>query len=235
MKRKRDGGNEDAKSKDKGASRGARAKDHLMSDEDHALWSYTAHGTEPLRKAKSRVPIVGSNDDAVSSTAKSTRSTPGRDADLKTPSRRHPLPQRPARAEPAPPRPAPPPIQPFDRKRQRRIASGQLEIEARLDLHGSRQAEAHHSLRAFLLRAASKGYATVLVVTGKGGPLSTGNSTSASTDAFGREPRGVLRRMVPFWLEEPELRAIVAGYTTAAIQHGGEGALYIHLRRRTPR
>jgi DNA-nicking Smr family endonuclease len=44
--------------------------------------------------------------------------------------------------------------------------------------------------------------------------------------------RGVLRRNVPRWLAEPDLRSIVVCYTAAAASHGGEGALYIQLRRR---
>jgi len=41
----------------------------------------------------------------------------------------------------------------------------------------------------------------------------------------------VLKRNVPRWLDEPDLRPLVVSYTTAAIHHGGEGALYIHLRK----
>jgi DNA-nicking Smr family endonuclease len=41
----------------------------------------------------------------------------------------------------------------------------------------------------------------------------------------------VLRRSVPQWLEDPEFRAIVLGYSAAGVRHGGEGALYIRLRR----
>ena len=47
--------------------------------------------------------------------------------------------------------------------------------------------------------------------------------------------RGVLRRNVPAWLDEPELRAVVLGYTTAGVRHGGEGALYVQLRRSSRR
>ena len=71
----------------------------------------------------------------------------------------------------------------------------------------------------------------MLVVTGKGGPR---REQDAATLGFGADQpeRGVLRRSVPLWLEEPELRLLVASYTTADIKHGGAGALYIHLRKR---
>jgi DNA-nicking Smr family endonuclease len=44
-------------------------------------------------------------------------------------------------------------------------------------------------------------------------------------------PRGVLRRNVPRWLAAPGLAPLVISYATAHIRHGGEGALYVRLRR----
>jgi DNA-nicking Smr family endonuclease len=43
--------------------------------------------------------------------------------------------------------------------------------------------------------------------------------------------RGVLRRQVPQWLSQPEFRALVVGFEEAHIGHGGEGALYLRIRR----
>ena len=102
------------------------------------------------------------------------------------------------------------------------LRRGRLAIEARIDLHGMVQAEAHFALTAFILRARAAGHAYVLVVTGKGG---TGYG-----EAFAE--RGVLRRSVPHWLRGPELRGIVIGFEEAARHHGGAGALYVRLRRR---
>jgi len=97
-----------------------------------------------------------------------------------------------------------------------------LRVEARIDLHGMYQAEAHGALIGFLMRARAAGHAHVLVVTGKGGP--------SFDDAFSE--RGVLRRSVPHWLRSPDLRGIVIGFEEAARHHGGAGALYVRLRRR---
>ena len=74
-------------------------------------------------------------------------------------------------------------------------------------------------LRAFLRDAHANGHRTVLVITGKG-------KLGAESD------RGVLRRQVPQWLALPEFRALVVGFEEAHIGHGGEGALYVRLRRR---
>lgn len=121
----------------------------------------------------------------------------------------------------------PPVLAEFDRRKVRHIARGKTEIDARLDLHGLRQSEARYRLVGFLHSARDRGHRTVLVITGKGG--------SAAVDplahALGEPQRGVLRRLVPQWLQEPELRMLVVSFTTASIRHGGDGALYVHLRR----
>lgn len=125
------------------------------------------------------------------------------------------------------PLPATPPAAPtppgLERKERRGLERGTLAIEARIDLHGLYQAEAHAALVGFLMRARSAGHARVLVVTGKGGE---------GFSEFGFSERGVLRRSVPHWLRGPELRGLVLGFEEAARHHGGAGALYVRLRRR---
>jgi DNA-nicking Smr family endonuclease len=109
-----------------------------------------------------------------------------------------------------------------------------VEIEARLDLHGMRQAEAHRALRNFLLRCHDSGRRWVLVITGKG--VSERSNRADRDDGFlEREERGTLRRNVPLWLSEPELRSIIISTSSAAPQHGGDGALYVYLRKRIDR
>lgn len=109
----------------------------------------------------------------------------------------------------------------FDRREAKELNAGRVAVEARIDLHGMRQREAYAALKAFLVRAQAEGRRHVLVITGKG---SVGGETS------GGEP-GVLRRAVPFWLERPELRSVVVSFTRAGPRHGGEGALYVRLRK----
>lgn len=119
-----------------------------------------------------------------------------------------------------------PPLAQFDRRKARQIASGKVEVDARIDLHGLYQREAYARLRAFLSDAHARGLKRVLVITGKGG--------AEPPDRLGElagERRGVLRRSVPHWLEEPELRSVVASFTQAGVRHGGAGALYVELRR----
>jgi DNA-nicking Smr family endonuclease len=121
---------------------------------------------------------------------------------------------------PSPPKPAPI-APPLSRRAKRNVARGRHEIDARLDLHGLTQSEAHHALLRFLRTASSRDARLVLVITGKG---------KAGSQEEGRE-RGVLRRQVPQWLSLPEFRDYVVGFEDAHIAHGGEGALYVRVRR----
>ncbi|MGD0563678.1 MAG: Smr/MutS family protein [Roseiarcus sp.] len=137
----------------------------------------------------------------------------------------------PAAAPPAEPRKAsgPPPLAPLERRLKRDLARGRSAVDSAIDLHGMNQAEAHHALRGFLVHAQSQGDRLVIVVTGKGGSKSRPDAAS-----WIDEP-GVLRRMVPHWLREADLRAVVLGFEEAGRAHGGAGALYVRLRRRDRR
>lgn len=116
------------------------------------------------------------------------------------------------------------PQSPFSRREMRAINSGRQEIEARLDLHGLDQAAAHSALGRFLRQCHQQDLRHVLVITGKGRP-------SRFDAVMGEAEQGVLRRLVPLWLDEAGLCELVVGFSVAPRRHGGEGALYVRLRR----
>lgn len=105
---------------------------------------------------------------------------------------------------------------PIEKPVVRKLARGRLPIDGRIDLHGLTQSEAHNLLFDFIARAHERGLRHVLVITGKGSS---------------RGSQGVLKRLVPEWLAKPEFRFLISGHEDAARSHGGEGALYIRLRR----
>lgn len=106
----------------------------------------------------------------------------------------------------------------IDEPTRDKLSKGRLPIEGRVDLHGMTQDEAYSLLLMFLSRAHAGGVRYVLVITGKG------NSKGGD---------GVLKRMVPAWLDTGPFRLMVSSYDHAARHHGGSGAIYIRLRRRT--
>jgi DNA-nicking Smr family endonuclease len=105
----------------------------------------------------------------------------------------------------------------IDRANAERLKRGQHRIEDRLDLHGMTQAEAHRALATFVRNSRRAGFRCVLVITGRG---------------LGPYGPGVLKSMVPRWLEEAELRGYILAIARAQPRDGGTGALYLMLRRR---
>ncbi len=192
-----------------------------LSTEDEALWEHTASSLKPLRGKKGRHhPSVFEGDETPPFAPKTKKTHTGAQQGAEKSGAKAPLATTPkSAAKPTPDLAA------FDRKAARRLRQGQFEIEARIDLHGMRQHEAHAALRRFLLSCFGRGLKWVLVITGKGGP-----QKPRDDDGWSSQERGVLRKNVPMWLAEPELRAVVVSFTTAATPHGGEGALYVQLR-----
>ncbi|MDX2274256.1 MAG: Smr/MutS family protein [Hyphomonadaceae bacterium] len=167
-------------------------KPRELSSEEKRLWRRVAEGVKPRRPRATTEreefepePVTKSPARAVASPAPAA------------------MPKRPT---------APPPA---DRGRERRVARGQVEIAARLDLHGFTQDGARSALERFLHAAHGNGARTVLVITG-----------------YGRGGEGVLKQSLPGWLAKPPLRAIVSGYAKAHRSHGGQGAAYVFLKRK---
>ncbi len=182
------------------------AKDRKLSAEERILWGKVAKSTRPLPERRSDLSAFDEflaeeqqeQNDRLQKTRvelQSSAAQPSAPSSQKqVPGRHHPL----------------------ERPVQRKIAKGRLPLEARIDLHGLIQSEAHVILLDFLIRAHERGLRHVLVITGKG--------SSMGSD-------GALKRAVPFWFSKPEFRHLISSYEDAAQHHGGEGALYIRLSR----
>jgi len=178
-------------------------RNRALSREEVELWESVAKQAKPLRKRPRSLKASAEALDE-SPVAPKLAPTP------KSPAMHRKIPAAP---------PAPPPLAPLGRRERSQLSRGRKEIDARLDLHGMTQTKAHRVLLSFLHHAHENGMAFVLIITGKGrtvGPESE---------------RGVLRRQVPHWLGLPEFRSFVIGFEEAHIGHGGEGALYVRVRR----
>ena len=196
-----------------------RGKDGL-SNEDEALWAHVARSVTRMEQRR-RANRPGRADDETDVHPKRLKAATGTISKTIT-GLTHPAPA----VRPPMRSPGPGSIEP---RKAKRVAKGRDEIEARIDLHGMRQAEAHGVLRGFLMRAHQSGLRMVLVITGKG--RADDHDRHAPFDMFQDRDRGVLRRNVPRWLAEPDLSGVVVSFTTAGPRHGGEGAIYVHLRR----
>jgi len=134
-------------------------------------------------------------------------------------------------AKPAAKTSAPPvrkPMKPsgIDGGTDRDLRKGALAPDAKLDLHGMTENAAHRALVTFVRGAGARGLRLLLIVTGKG----ASDPSDAPFD-LGARKRGVLKTMTPRWLRESELAPFVADIRPAHRRHGGDGALYVYLRK----
>jgi DNA-nicking Smr family endonuclease len=180
-----------------------------LSEEERALWTGVARSITPLRARRSLVEDKEPTQSAELSTKPPDKAKRSTRTKARAPVANGSQPEKKTR-----------PLAPLGRKLKQRVARGREPIEARLDLHGFTQAEAHAALLRFLRRAQTDGVRMALVVTGKG-----------ASKAGDMQERGVIKRQVPLWLSLPEFRALVVGYEDAHVGHGGTGALYVRLRR----
>ena len=190
--------------------------DRRVRDEEAALWQRIARDVEPLAQ-RTDAP----EDDATGETVPPPPPAVARKA------RKGKAPAAAPAAAPLPPRrpPALPALDPvvpagLDRRTARRLKRGQLPVEARLDLHGKTQDQAHDALRRFIRESRMARRRCVQIITGKG--------SVASGEG------GVLRRMTPRWLNEPGLRRHIVAIANAPASGGGAGALYVLLKSREP-
>ncbi len=185
-------------------ARRSRGRRRLSADEEH-LWSVVVRTIKPLRPGKKAAATTrhkAPNPEAASpmtkAASKKAATTPI-------------TPPRQAAVAPA--------LVTMARRERQQLARGRAAIDARIDLHGMTQTQAHGALLRFLQRRQADGAKFVLVITGKGSP----NTAPGE--------RGILRRQVPLWLGLPDFRACVLGFDAAHTGHGGEGALYVRLRK----
>ena len=189
----------------------------VLSYEERVLWTTVTKAITPLRDAPVDKPFEPV------------------DAEQAKPRKAPPVFVKPAKAHQpvtpvAPVKPAAsvktaPAIEPLGRRMRRSLARGKEGIDARIDLHGLTQTQAHDALLRFLRTASARDARLVLVITGKG------KRSDGDGDGGGERERGVLRRQVPYWLAQPDFRDVVIGFEDAHIAHGGEGALYVRVRR----
>jgi len=149
----------------------------------------------------------------------SAKPAPAKPASKTTPAKAavaKPVAPQPTAAKPvvpvAPSRSRPEVLEP---RRHRRLSRERDPIEGRIDLHGFGRFEAEDQLRAFLISAQARGQRAVLVITGQG-----------------RRGGGVIRASVHEWLQASALRGVVSGFAVSHARHGGDGAIYVTLKRR---
>jgi DNA-nicking Smr family endonuclease len=203
--------------------------DSGLNDDDRKLWSLVARQLEPLKSTEQRLK------DEARKAAIEAAAAPGKPE--RPPSKTSKGKARPKPVAAVPDKAVIAPAVPrdggrgrvagLDRRTSERLRRGQYPIEARLDLHGMNQEQAHRALALFVRQCHAARKRCVLVITGKGGR----QKESRDGPYVNTEPPGVLKRKVPEWLRQADLSPLVLSSAAATPAHGGAGALYILLKR----
>lgn len=179
-------------------------KSRALSEEDQALWVEMTRDVTPLADKEQR--IVEGEKSVANKVKKKIKSKAPSDVAVKSG-------KKTVRGRDV------------DAATLRRLKRGNIRPEASLDLHGMNQGEARQALMHFILSAYASGQRCVCVVTGKG------NSGRSAGDWLSPKA-GVLKRNVPGWLNEGDIGDVVLKAVPAQSRHGGDGALYVLLRRK---
>jgi DNA-nicking Smr family endonuclease len=193
-----------------------------LTEQELALWQAVASTVAPLKRKRRKKD--GSTEPKAATAAAPPKTPEKTPAKAAPPAKaaKAPPPPRPAAVKPTPPPPllTPSPIPGampgIDKRQGERFRRGQLPVEGKIDLHGRTQNEAHDALLHFIERAHKAGKRNLLVITGKG---------------MTQSKSGILKSIVPRWLNEPIFRRLVLAISQARPEHGGEGALYVLLKR----
>ncbi|MCF8482983.1 MAG: Smr/MutS family protein [Rhodospirillum sp.] len=189
-----------------------RRRDRKLTSDEERLWREVARTVAPLRPGKATEEKEAKGDDPVK--GETDRPPPGG----ASPARVLPTPDPKGKRLNALAELKSGHLVDMDGRTAIRLKRGRLEIDGRIDLHGMTQDSAHGALRTFIRRGHGMGWRCVLVITGKGQRAEGGI--------------GVLRRAVPLWLNGTDLRPMILGFSPARPQHGGDGALYVMLKRK---
>jgi len=200
-------------------NRGKKTDKRRLSEEERQLWQRVLVNTTPLhlkKSATSENPFL--NDAGIKHTLPLTAGVQKGD------------PPKPFAGLPGTSAKLPTalPLTGLDRRTEQRLRRGRIDVDGTLDLHGMTQAHAHMALRGFLVAAQGRGDRLVLVITGKGSPP----GVRYEAENMWGSGRGILRRLVPEWLSQPDFSSWVSGFRNAHQRHGGGGALYVRIRRK---
>ena len=190
---------------------------------DFELWTRLKQTVTPLRDEPD-----GEEDVAGPVAARQSRADQSNGEKVTRPqAAKLPKPKPPAK----PQQPIAAPLTGLDRRTSQRLSRGQIEVDARIDLHGESVETAWMKLREFLHASRGRGARTVLVITGKGSSDYARHTLHGTSHFHAPERQGRLRRMATQWFHDPEFSHLISGYQPAHPKHGGGGAFYVRLRR----
>ncbi len=181
---------------------------------EQAAWAHLARSVTPLPGRVISKPAAPRQAENPLSPAPAKPSPPAKRPKLAQPAK-----PPPARPVPAPP---PPPAPGLDSHWDRRVKDGRLVPDLTLDLHGHTLDTAYGRIIDGLDQARAMQARVVLVIAGRERPVDPADRM---------ERRGAIRAKLLDWLAASRHSDMIAAVRKAHTRHGGEGALYLVLKR----
>ncbi len=196
-----------------------------MKDDDHEVWEQVTRTVKPLNRLPYVKPAASATPALPVSRHERTGQAAGRPVDPVRNAARSITRQAIYKQ----------PHNNLDRRHRQKLSRGNVDIEARLDLHGQSVERARMSLLGFVQSSRERGYRNVLVITGKGASPFTRHTLHSAEVFQAPERLGRLRAEFPRWMAQPEFSSHIVGFQPAHPRHGGGGAFYVRLKRKAVR
>ena len=101
-------------------------------------------------------------------------------------------------------------------------------LEKTIDLHGYGLVEAHEKFISEVKKNYKKNKRCLLIITGKGVHKKIQNEQDANPKLF----YGKIKNSIINWINEDDLKKYILTYQDAGFEHGGDGALFVYLRKK---
>ena len=108
------------------------------------------------------------------------------------------------------------------------LKRGKIKIDRRVDLHGYSLVEAHDKLNSEVKKNYNKNKRCLLIITGKGVHKKIENDQDTNPKLY----YGKIKNSIINWINEDDLKKYILTYQDAGFEHGGDGALFVYLRKK---
>jgi len=107
------------------------------------------------------------------------------------------------------------------------LKRGKIKIDRRIDLHGYKLLDAREKFRLEVISSYSKDKRCILVITGKGAHTHKQPGETKPKLFYGK-----IKNSIISWIKEEGLKKYILTYQDAGIEHGGDGAIFVYLRKK---
>ena len=108
------------------------------------------------------------------------------------------------------------------------VKKGSFYIDKKIDFHGRSLLESEEKFNNTVIDCYNKGKRFLLFVTGKGLFKSKKNEDTDPPKLY----HGIIRSAFVDWARSKKLSKYILSFEQASIEHGGDGAFYVYLRKK---